>query len=65
MKMLEYESLGRYREVVVASKVVRLSKDPEDRGERCRIHLDNGEVVYSRDSLRTLESRMDLIEDAP
>jgi hypothetical protein len=57
MKLLRYEPINsEYEHVVVANKIVRLSKSKD--GEITFIHLTNGEILKSSDSIKILEARL-------
>ena len=56
MKTIRYENLDDEELVVSVDQIVRLSKDWE--GDITLIHLANGEVIRSRDSMKTLEARI-------
>jgi len=45
-------------ETIVASRIVRFRKKPNTEGEVTLIFLDDGSIVESKDSLRTLEARL-------
>lgn len=45
-----------FREVILKNKIIRLSKDPT--GQITLIHLTNGEIIASNDSINTLEARI-------
>lgn len=45
-----------YEHYVVVSRIVRLSKS--DDGEVTFVHLDNGEVIQSSDSMKTISARI-------
>ena len=56
-KAISFDSAGHnYGGVVMIGRIIRLSKS--DDGEITFIHLDNGEVLESGDSMRTLEARI-------
>ena len=58
MKTLEYRSIiSGYTEIVIASKITRLSKTAD--GNTC-IHLDGGDCIYTDDSIKTLQARLEL-----
>jgi hypothetical protein len=48
---------SNFSEVVVKEKVAYLKKNCDDR--YTEIHLDNGTVIISEDSLNTLEARLE------
>ena len=57
MKLLNYSPAdGEYTESVMIDKIVRFSKSAD--GEITFIHLANGEIIPSEDSLKTLEARV-------
>lgn len=57
MKTLEYDPVeSEYRGVIITSTIVRLSKSND--GETSFIHLNNGEVIETNDSINTLEARL-------
>ena len=61
-KTITYDDEGSpYNGVIVAKHIVRLSKTSD--GKLTRIHLDNGEVVLSNDSMKCLQARIDLLEE--
>jgi len=47
---------SNYHEVIITDKIVRLSKSED--GEITYIHLMNGEVIASEDSMNTIEARL-------
>lgn len=56
-RTIEYSPLfGDYSHVVMIDKIAHLSKD--DTGEVTRIHLLNGDVLLSGDSIKTLDARI-------
>ena len=55
---IRYEAVDSdYSGVVVKSKITHLIKNAD--GKTVDIHLDNGEVLRSYDSLNTLQARLD------
>ena len=57
VRVLNYSPAGReYMEVVMVDKIIRFSKSAD--GEITFIHLTNGEIIPSNDSLKTLEARI-------
>ena len=63
-KILTYESkLSGYQDVVMIDKIKRLEICKETSGETfVEIHLIDGEVLLSSDSLKTLSARLILEE---
>jgi hypothetical protein len=57
MKTLSYETENG-NEVVVSDKILRFSKDWD--ADITKIHLINGEIINSTDSIKTLEARLNL-----
>jgi hypothetical protein len=56
-KTIEYSPIrGDFSHVVMIDKIAHLSKD--ETGEVTRIHLTNGEVLLSEDSIKTLDARI-------
>ena len=56
-RTIEYSPLrGDYSHVVMIDKIAHMSKD--ETGEVTRIHLVNGEVLLSGDSIKTLDARI-------
>jgi hypothetical protein len=51
-----------YSGVIVAKHIVRLSKTSD--GRLTRIHLDNGDVVLSKDPMKVLQARIDLLKES-
>ena len=57
MKTLRYNPSGScFDAVIIVDKIVKLSKN--DDGEITNIHLINGEVIRSHDSINTIEARL-------
>ena len=57
MKTLRHSPVdSEYSSVIIADKIVRLSKSED--GEVTYIHLTNGEVIESEDSMNTIEARL-------
>tara|TARA_R110002012_G_C11247932_1_gene566304 strand:- start:6 stop:428 length:423 start_codon:yes stop_codon:yes gene_type:complete len=57
METLRYSPvIGNYEGVIVVNKIARLSKG--SCGEITYIHLMNGEIIESEDSINTLEARI-------
>ena len=57
MKSLRHSPVdSEYSSVIIADKIVRLSKNED--GEITFIHLMNGEVIESEDSMNTIEARL-------
>ena len=46
-----------FQEVVMVDRIVYLSKFT---GDITMIHLDTGDILYSRESMNTLQARIDL-----
>jgi len=60
MKTLTYKDLDGDELVVVARRIVRLSKNWIH--DFTYIHLDTGETLASKDSMKTLEARLNLLK---
>lgn len=64
MKTLRYEALDGWEGIVMVDKIVRMDKDISYPGRALtRIHLTNGEVIPTMDSINTLEARLNSKED--
>ncbi len=58
-KMLKYGALKEFDAIVMIDKIVRIAKG--DRGIVC-IHLDNGDILETADSVSELEHRILLLD---
>lgn len=57
METLSYSPIGKEcRELIMIDKIVRFSKSND--GEITYIHLINGEVIETEDSINTIETRI-------
>jgi len=54
--MIDYENYNGNLHCFAAHRVTRLSKD----GDYTKIHLDTGEILESRDSIKTLSARIEI-----
>lgn len=61
-RMIWYDPIeGEYSEAVMIDKILRLSKSED--GEETLIHLVNGTILRSEDSMLTLRARINSEEE--
>jgi len=61
MKTLRYSPIDSdYEHLVIIDKITRLSKSSD--GEITNIHLINGEIIQSDDSINGIEARINMAE---